>query len=146
MDANGRSAFALGDLSGWVDVLGIELHVQVTMADGNTYRWEGDLPSETNDGLGALIQTRKKKCLCKNTSEQRDCTSDDCDNQRACWTGTENSTCGWFPVTVKQPQNPPQGGGISGKADSILLLGGIGLVTFCVPVRRRLMRRVCTQR
>ncbi|MBN2562947.1 MAG: hypothetical protein JXQ75_18645 [Phycisphaerae bacterium] len=151
-DQDGRPAFESGEVSGWMDLLGDELHVEVS-GGGQTYRGIGNLPAEpagidqaagiddSDSGGPMVVIVTKMKCVCKGTLEAHGCQEEDCGkNKEPCTLpGGTNSYCVWAPVPETESDRSWCGDSSVGGA---VLVAGMGLTTFCGPVRRRVMRRV----
>ncbi|MBN2559760.1 MAG: hypothetical protein JXQ75_02355 [Phycisphaerae bacterium] len=151
-DQDGRPAFESGDVFGWLDLLGDELHIEVS-GGGQTYRGIGNLPAEpagidqaagiddSDTGGPMVVIVSEMKCVCKGSLETEHCDGpNDCPTKQPCTlpNGT-NSYCVWAPVPETESDRPWCGDSSAGGA---VLVAGMGLTTFCGPVRRTVMRRV----
>ena len=141
-DEHGRPAFETDDISGWVDVLGNELHVRASMP-GLERGWMGEIPAEGDDGAGpiGIIADETKECVCKGS--QKKCENfEDCVDEEPCTlpNGT-GAKCVYVAVTKKKKGMPTSSCGRAG----MFIPGGLlftGVITFCGPVRRSAMRCV----
>ncbi len=143
-DELGRPAFAAAgseyDLSGWIDVRQGRLHLAVTM-DGVAMRWVDDLPTLPDDAGGAMMTTTERVCKCGPGGISL-CPDDDCESPTTCTQPNGNqANCVWQAYVKDEPANPHEFC-MSTRADGIFGLGILAGLTFCPPVRRRLIRRI----
>ena len=153
-DEYGRPAFEslAGGVAaaGWLDVTENRLHLLVTAGEAS-YRWIADLPSgEEESAVGGppsglpLIdgewQEPKRTCKCGPGGLSL-CPHQHCEVPTQCTQPNGNTAqCVWQTAQEKPAQDPQRcqpGGGLT------MFMGGFfGMVTFCRPIRRVVLRRV----